>query len=302
MRDAKEARRAGSASLLPGLSCSVRPPARTAGKGFQAKMNRAFDRVMAESGKSSALPVRPLAPSDRPWDFTVAQSSARAILLDLCGVLIDDTLWSRWLFQLVSRIGLHSHFDLFWRVWQQDYQQPVNHGRCDYWDALRSFLAASGLTRGQIDEVCHAAIARRRQLDESVRPFPGVKSTLHKLQSRGWKLGVIANSPRTTGEVRHRLETMGIATPFDLVVSSRDLAQLSPSTCRYRQTTEAWQLPGEQIVFVSTRGYELEAASQAGMLPIAMPRPADCSSELAIEHLDELVQFVPGEQVWARAG
>jgi len=267
-------------------------------------MNRALDgidRVVAESDKASTIRVRSLESPNRT-SSAVAESSARAILLDLCGVLVDDTLWSRWLFQLVSRIGLHSHFELFWRVWQQDYQQAVNYGQCDYWAALRSFLAASGLTRGQIDEVCHAAIARRHQLDETARPFPGVKATLAKLQARQWRLGVIANSPRSSGEVWQRLEKMGIAAPFELVVTSRELAQHAPAACRYQQATDAWQLPGKQIIFVSTRAFEREAASRAGMLTIAMPRPVDSTEELAIEDLEELVEILPGERIRSRAG
>ncbi len=252
-----------------------------------------------ENSASERLRISPVeGDSAPPWQGPPPSH----LLLDLCGVLVDDTHWSRWLFQLVSRIGLHSHYQLFWRVWQQDYQTAINRGERDYQDALREFLAGSGLSRGQIDEVCYAALARRRHLDETARPFPGVKTNLVKLQSRGWRLGVIANSPRTGRQVQNWLESMGLASPFELIVSSRDLSGAEFGANRYQQSATAWQLSVTQIAFVSANPLEIAQAEAGGMRTISMPRASGDSERQAIDGLEELVAWRPAEQTRTRAG
>ena len=79
--------------------------------------------------------------------------SVAGLLLDVGGVLYDDTVWLRWLLKLVTRLGLHTHYTPFFRVWQREYLQRITCGELEYWQALRLFLRSAGLSHGQIDEV-----------------------------------------------------------------------------------------------------------------------------------------------------
>src|SRR5262245_7182407 len=97
------------------------------------------------------------------------------LVFDLCGVLFDDTIWTRWLFQLVSRVGPRLCYDAFVRGWDEQFVPYVNSGRRDYWEAVRQYLESLELSRAAADEICVAARARRRQFDESIRPLPGTK-------------------------------------------------------------------------------------------------------------------------------
>ena len=63
------------------------------------------------------------------------------------------TGWRRWLLQVLRRLGLHTSYCCFFHVWEKDYLDEVHRGRRDLCEALRSFLQALGLSRGQIEEV-----------------------------------------------------------------------------------------------------------------------------------------------------
>ena len=57
------------------------------------------------------------------------------LLLDVGGVLYDDSVWSRWLLKLLTRLGLHTHYTPFFRMWQREYCPRIKRGECDYWRA-----------------------------------------------------------------------------------------------------------------------------------------------------------------------
>ena len=92
------------------------------------------------SGVSCLLP-RLLKPSASRGTPALPQDSlpcVAAVWFDVCGVLYDDTAWRRWLLQLLSRMGLHTHYVSFYRVWDCEYRDDVAWGRLAYWDAMRS--------------------------------------------------------------------------------------------------------------------------------------------------------------------
>src|SRR4051812_16775933 len=68
-----------------------------------------------------------------------------ALVLDLDHVLYDASPWQRWLLQLLNRIGLHTHYQVFFRAFERDHLQSVYCGQGDYWSALRAYLLATGM-------------------------------------------------------------------------------------------------------------------------------------------------------------
>ena len=77
----------------------------------------------------------------------------RGVLLDTCNVLYDDTVWRRWVLQLLTHLGLSTSYRCFFHVWERDFLGEVHCGRRDFWEAFEAFLRAVGLSRGQIEEV-----------------------------------------------------------------------------------------------------------------------------------------------------
>ena len=102
----------------------------------------------------------------------------REVLFDLGGILYDDSAWRRWLLQLLGRMGLHTHYVSFYRVWDCEFQPEVWSGRSGFWPALKRFLVATGLTCGQAAEIEAGCRARFRNFEQDIRPFPSVAETL----------------------------------------------------------------------------------------------------------------------------
>ena len=115
---------------------------------------------------------------------------AAAILIDLRGVLYDDTILSRWLFRLVSHMGSPLQYASFWETWQREYEQDV---KCGQRDAVEAQRASSWFrTDGQIDETITAGDSRRRQFEASIRPLPGIKAAVAQLDA---SVGSLEYSP-----------------------------------------------------------------------------------------------------------
>ena len=125
-------------------------------------------------GDVSLGPARPEGSLPRP---------VCGLLFDAGDVLYDDTVWRRWLLQVLARLGLHTNYRSFYHVWKHDFLDDVHRGRREFCEAFQAFLLSVGLSRAQVDEVESACQAKRNQWEASARPLPGVKSTLTKLQA-----------------------------------------------------------------------------------------------------------------------
>ena len=110
--------------------------------------------------------------------FAADSGSPAALLLELCGVLYDDSCWRRWMLQLLTRMGVQTHYAAFFQVWEQEHFSRVCAGEVGYWEAMRQYLCCIGLPGGRVDEACAAGQSRRRQWERVIRPLPGVVRTL----------------------------------------------------------------------------------------------------------------------------
>jgi len=149
----------------------------------------------------------------------------RAVVIVAGDVLFDQTAWYRWLFQLLTRMGLHTHFSPFCHVWETDYLSHVQRGQGEYWDALQRFLQSTGLSRGRIEEVIAASISHRRELEEQARPLPGVRLTLSRLAETPLNLVAVANTHHDQAKLHGWLERLGLAEYFETIVSSHSVAR-----------------------------------------------------------------------------
>ncbi len=105
------------------------------------------------------------------------------IVLDVPDVLYDATLWRRWLFQLLGRLGIvltYPDFDCDWNAQLVD----VHRGRREYGEALQSFLLDQGLSWAQVDEIEAASGIQRRELELNVRPLAGTTRAIEALAAR----------------------------------------------------------------------------------------------------------------------
>jgi phosphoglycolate phosphatase-like HAD superfamily hydrolase len=224
-------------------------------------------------------------------------SPVDALVFDLDGVLYDHTTWQRWLLQLLGKLGLHTNYTLFFRVWDCDYAQQVAWGNLPYWTALRSFLLATGLSSGQVDEVEAAGRSRFSAAEQRIRPFPNVRSSLRQLSLRGLKLNLVTAFPWTRQQLTDRLGRLEIVNLFSYTASARDWPQTTPAKQRLAESLDAAGLDSARTAYVGRLNGELQAAAELGMPTIAFNQEPDASADFQLEQFDTLPHMIPSDTV-----
>ena len=226
----------------------------------------------------------------------------RGLLFDTCNVLYDDTVWRRWVLQLLSHVGLHTSYRCFFRLWDRDFLDDVHRGGRSVCEAFEAFLLSAGLSRGQIDEVKAACLGRRRHLESSNRPLPGVKTTLTRLHKAGFVLGAIANSEHSAGVLREQLARFGIEELFTTVISSIDLKQTMPVATCYRAALREMELPASLVAFVDHDAGELAGAAAIGMPTVAFNFDPEAEADVYLDRFEDLLEAVGKPSSLAAAG
>jgi FMN phosphatase YigB (HAD superfamily) len=227
--------------------------------------------------------------------------TVEGLLFDMGDILYDATVWSRWFLQLLTRMGLHTHYRAFFRVWRRDHLVEVNCGRRDHWEALRDFLRSFGLTPAHIDEILAAGHTRYAELTEWVRPLPGVPATLARLSALGLEMAAINNCDCSAVQLSDKLERMDLRRFFPTIVSSIDLKSVMPNPANYRAALAAMSLPPEKVAFVGHNAEELAGARTIGMPTIAFNFEPEAVADIYLERFDQLLQAIdyPAKQALA---
>jgi FMN phosphatase YigB (HAD superfamily) len=224
------------------------------------------------------------------------------LLIEYGGVLYDDTVWQRWLWQVLARLGLHANYGVFFHVWQHEYLDDVHRGRRDLCEALEAFLLSVGLSRGQIDEVEAACRSRRLQLEEETKPLPGVKAALRQLNKNKLLLAVSAESDHPAELLQHRLERSGLSALFVAVVSSAELGATKPNPVSYLAALETMKLPAERVAYLGHDTGALAGAAEVGMHTVAFNFDHDAQADVYLGHFEELIQAVGTPHPLTKAG
>jgi phosphoglycolate phosphatase-like HAD superfamily hydrolase len=191
------------------------------------------------------------------------------VLFDL-GVLYDGTLWQRWLWRQVHRLGHPCEFPAFARTWNVAYQPDVNRGVRPLEDALASFLHARGLSPGAAGELVAASRHERKRIEIQDRPLVGVAATLRRLSGAGLSLAVLADSDSPAAALRQRMMRSGLGACDLAVVSSRDVAAVPPEPAGYAACLELVKKPADAVAYVARDSDRLEGARKLGLGTIAM--------------------------------
>ncbi len=224
------------------------------------------------------------------------------LLFDMGDVLYDATVWRRWLFKLLRRIGLDIDYHRLFRIWDADFLESVHRGERPYGEGFTEFLASLGLSTAQIDEVHAASQLHKHDLESGARPFPGVRSTITRLSAAGTSLGVLSDSECTAIELERRLDRLGLGGRFPVIVSSIDLRRVKPDPVCYRTALSLMELPARQVAFIGHDVEELGGAKAVGMATIAFNRDPGASADFIIERFNELLRFVDTDRRLAAAG
>jgi HAD superfamily hydrolase (TIGR01509 family) len=214
------------------------------------------------------------------------------LVFDMGDVLFDATAWRLWLLQLLNRMGLQTGYRTFYDVWDREYLDDVHRGRRDYAEAFDAFLRAGGLTRSQIDEVNAASQIRKSRLEDDVQPFPGVRSTLARLHTSGFRMAVLSDSESSGEKIAARLGRMGLGEYFSAVLSSIDLGATKPAREGYIRAVELLGLVPARTAFVGHDADELRGARRAGLRTLAFNFERDAPADLYLGRFEELVPLL----------
>jgi FMN phosphatase YigB (HAD superfamily) len=229
-------------------------------------------------------------------------AQVRGVLFELGNVLYDATLWRRWFANLLGRIGLPADFREFFAPWDAAFAPETYCGRQPFAAAFRQFLQASGLTSGQIDEIVVACASKRRDFEDKLCPFPGVRGTLLQLCCRGLRLGVLTDSEQSAEQLEARLERMHLAESLAVVVSSRDLGRAKPAMECYQAAAEAIDLPPAQLAFVGVREADLAGAAASGLHAVSAPGGANVPAAIHVHRFDDIGLVFGTEEPLSLAG
>ena len=224
------------------------------------------------------------------------------LLLDVGGVLYDDTVWLRWLLKLVTRLGLHTHYTPFFRVWQREYLQRIKCGELEYWQALRLFLRSAGLSHGQIDEVEAAGHARRREFETEIFPLPGVVSVLTRLRDLGIRLTVLSTGCLNASGVRQQLVKLGLDAYFENVLTDVDIARAEPEKRSLETAISLTGITPDQLCYVGRDTAALVEANAAGVRTVAVNYDDDAEADIYLGHFEQLLESLPWKAARAMVG
>ncbi len=118
--------------------------------------------------------------------------------------------------------------------------------------------------REQFKKICRSVTLNCKDL----RLFPGMRDVLDFLKSKGIKIGVVTS--KSMRGTKHSFEVVGLSfEDFDVVVTASDTKKHKPHPEPIFLALDRLKIsPGDNVVFVGDSFNDVEAAWNAGVLPI----------------------------------
>jgi HAD superfamily hydrolase (TIGR01509 family) len=185
----------------------------------------------------------------------------QAVIFDLDGVLIDsEPVWERVRRAYVDEAGGR---------WLPDSQRRLMGMSTAEWSA---YLSGDLRVDRPADTVAREIIERMTQAYASDLPLlPGAVATVRRLADH-WPLGLASSSPRTL--VDEVLRDAGLADAFRATRSTEEERHGKPAPDVYRSVATALGADPHRCVAIEDSSNGLRSAGAAGMIVVAVPRPA----------------------------
>lgn len=127
-----------------------------------------------------------------------------------------------------------------------------------------------GIFRGMVPDRWQAARERYLRVYEDVHtlcpePFPGIEEALRLLKTRGVRMGIVTGKGLETTVLT--LKQFGLLDYFDAIGPGDPARAIKPQVIR-RQLAE-WGIPITQAAYIGDTAYDIEAAKEAGVIPLA---------------------------------
>ncbi len=240
---------------------------------------------------STALPRTAPAPVGGSSQGPCPAPPLSGIVFDVPDVFYDATVWRRWLFQLLGRMGVSPCYADFHRAWEAQLVD-VHRGRREYADALQRFLLGQGLSWAQVDEIEASSRIKRQQLELDVRPLLGVVRVVEELYRRKLPLVAWADVPHSAAKLAERLDRLVPRVCFSAALTSLELESAQPAVECYRAAVEHLRCEPEQVLYVGHDAEHLAGAANFGLRTAAVNHEATARADFLLSRLEELVPLV----------
>jgi 2-haloacid dehalogenase len=186
-------------------------------------------------------------------------ATPKLILLDVYDTLLDMSPVKRRINELLdTRQG--------YRIWFEVFMEYCFVDNCiDRFNDFPSIAKAALQMTGKMidtkvsDEDAESMLNLLKQLP--IRQ--GVQKGLSSLNDQGIRVAALTNSSEDI--VRERMERTGLISYFEQVLSAEHVKKYKPSLAVYRWALKKVDLPADQVMMVSTHGWDLAGAHNAGM-------------------------------------
>ncbi len=208
---------------------------------------------------------------------TDPQARPRAVIFDAYGTLFDVYSVARLAEELFP--GQGERLSLVWRDKQIDYTRLCSmSGRYrPFWELTRAGLRYAALRLG----LALDAVAEERLMNQYLQlsSFPENHAVLAELQARGVPAGVLSNgSPEMLAAA---VQSAGFQPLLSQVLSVHSLGKYKTDPATYALGTQAFGLPAQQILFVSSNCWDAIGATWFGYTTLWVNRAG-----LPLEQLD----------------
>lgn len=183
----------------------------------------------------------------------------KVILLDVYSTILDMTLVRRRVNDLMdNRRGYRIWFELFM---QYCFVENCTGQFHDFFSiATATFKMAAKLFHRSLDE---DDIKDALQLLNHLPLRENVQEGLSALADRQYKLGALTNAPAQL--VRERMERTGLVSYFEFVLSAEKVKKYKPCREAYEWAAQNFGVRCGEVLFVSTHGWDIAGAANAGM-------------------------------------
>ncbi len=204
----------------------------------------------------------------------------KAVVFDMDGLLLDtETLWREAMEELFGRYGV--------TFLAEDHRATMGTSELT---SMSYFLDRLGLAWDRYDairdEYLRLVIAR---FEREVRPHPGAVELLAQLAGRV-PLAVASNSRRHLVDLA--LARSGVTGPFDVIVTSDDVANPKPAPDLYLLACERLGVAPSDAIALEDSATGVLAAKTAGMTCIAVPPDAEVDVGTADRVVASLLDLV----------
>ena len=214
----------------------------------------------------------------------------KGIFFDAAGILYRRAMpTADFALRLLQQEGFPVRIDEGGTLALEELRIDAVQGLADYDQFWHSFLSLRGV--GRLKKR-NELISRITAFSNDVLPVEGSAETLSILKQRGFILGIISDTIYPLEWKLERLRKAGVAHWIDIMACSTDLGLHKPDPAIYHNAMKQAHLAPEESAFVGHDPRELDGATQAGMLTVAVFAGHDARADHVCQAMHDLI-FIP---------